>query len=226
MVRQVIVDTETTGLSAADRIVEVACVELIGRRPTGREFHAYVNPEMPVHRGALRVHGLTDEFLADKPSFADVGDALRDFLRDAEMVAHNSSFDYDKLYAEFKRAGFEPFSELVDGVVDTLAIARRRWPGQTCSLDAVCRRLGIDTSHRTMHGALVDARILANAYIMMTREQGTIELVAAEATIVAVSATEGSEIIIEPTAEDLAMNAAILAEIDRVSGGKLVWRES
>ena len=162
--REVVLDTETTGTDAAgDRIVEIGAVELVNHIPTGRTFHAYVNPQRPMSRGAFEVHGLSDAFLADKPVFATVCDDLDAFLGDARLVIHNAAFDVGFLNAEFARLGRPALA--MGRVLDTLSMARRRHPGAPASLDALCARYGIDNSRRTKHGALLDAEILAEVYI-------------------------------------------------------------
>ncbi|MEQ1687046.1 MAG: DNA polymerase III subunit epsilon [Sphingopyxis sp.] len=167
--REIIFDTETTGLNAGggDRIVEIGCIELVGRVETGRTFHTYCNPERPMPPEAQAVHGLSDAFLADKPLFADCVDALLAFLGgDAQLVAHNASFDFGFIDAELKRAGHPVLDR--SRMVDTVAMARRLHPGAKHSLDALCTRYGIDRSHRVKHGALLDAELLAQLYVEMT----------------------------------------------------------
>ncbi|MGV6871462.1 DNA polymerase III subunit epsilon [Pseudochelatococcus sp. B33] len=163
--REIVFDTETTGVDPAtgDRVVEIGCVELINTVPTGRTFHAYINPQRPMSDGAFRVHGLSDAFLADKPMFAQVADEFRAFIADAPLVAHNVSFDAMFINAEFKRLEVPPLSP--DRLVDTLLLARRKHPGAPNSLDALCARYDIDNAKRTKHGALLDAEILAEVYI-------------------------------------------------------------
>lgn len=163
--REIVLDTETTGLDPAsgDRIVEIGCLELGNHIPTGRRFHCYVNPERAMPSGAEEVHGLTDAFLADKPVFAAVVDDLLGFLGDAKLVIHNASFDLGFLNAELARLDRPPLDG--DRAVDTVGLARRRYPGAPASLDALCRRFGIDVDHRTKHGALVDAELLAEVYL-------------------------------------------------------------
>lgn len=165
MQREVVLDTETTGLDpeVGDRIVEIGAVELAGHVPTGRTFHVYINPERAMSEDAFRVHGLGDEFLADKPRFAEVVDDLTAFLGEAQLVIHNAAFDMRFLNAELRWAG-RPILAL-DRAIDTLEIARRRFPGAPASLDALCRRFGIDNSARTLHGALLDSEILAEVYL-------------------------------------------------------------
>jgi DNA polymerase III subunit epsilon len=162
--REIIFDTETTGLSAigGDRLVEIGCIELDDRFPTGRVFHRYVNPERDMPREAFEIHGLSSDFLADKPVFAEIAEELYAFLDGAQLVAHNASFDMGFINAEFDRVGKPPFPSEV--VVDTVQLARRKFPGAKVSLDALCDRFGIDRSRRTKHGALLDAEFLAEVY--------------------------------------------------------------
>ncbi len=163
--REIVLDTETTGFEpeTGDRLVEIGAVELIGHMPTGRTFHEYVNPERSMPQGAFEVHGLGDDFLRDKPLFRDVAQAFLDFVGDAKMVIHNAAFDMKFLNAELGRLKMGPLP--MEQAVDTLAIARRRFPGAPSSLDALCRRFGIDNSSRTLHGALLDSEILAEVYL-------------------------------------------------------------
>ena len=178
--RQVVLDTETTGLEHRDghRIVEIGCVEMVERRLTGRNFHVYLNPERQVEGGALEVHGITDDFLADKPKFVDIAKEFIGFIRDAELVIHNASFDVGFLNAELERLGDESVGrvEAVASVLDTLALARELHPGQRNSLDALCRRYQIDNSSREYHGALLDAEILCDVYLAMTGGQAALSL--------------------------------------------------
>jgi DNA polymerase-3 subunit epsilon len=163
--REIVFDTETTGLDASggDRLIEIGCVELINHIPSGRTYHAYINPQHPVHPDALAIHGLSDEFLADKPLFPEIADAFVGFLQDSPLIAHNASFDKGFINMELARCGI---AELPDGrFIDTLQIARRRHPGSPNSLDALCARYNIDNSSRTLHGALLDSEILADVYI-------------------------------------------------------------
>jgi DNA polymerase-3 subunit epsilon len=165
MLREIVLDTETTGTSHAngDRVIEIGCVELLNHIPTGKSYHVYINPECPVSPGAFAVHGLSDEFLRDKPVFAAIADEFAEFVRDARLVIHNAAFDIGFLNAEFARTGHKPFN--LPDVVDTLSMARRKHPGAANNLDALCSRYGIDNSRRTKHGALLDAEILAEVYI-------------------------------------------------------------
>jgi len=163
--REIVLDTETTGTdpAAGDRIIEIGCVELVKQFPTGRTFHAYVNPQRSVSHGAFNVHGLSEAFLADKPIFAAIADPLLEFVADGRLVIHNAGFDIAFLNAEFSRTGHPPLDMM--RVVDTLTLARRRHPGAPNNLDALCTRYGIDNSRRTKHGALLDAEILSEVYI-------------------------------------------------------------
>jgi DNA polymerase-3 subunit epsilon len=166
--REIVFDTETTGLDPAsgDRIVEFGCIEMVNRVPTGRTFHAYFNPDRTMPAGAEAVHGLSDAFLADKPRFHEHAERLLEFIGDSPLVAHNASFDFGFLNAELAICGLEPVSEV--RMVDTLTLAKRRHPGAKHSLDALCTRYGIDRSHRTKHGALLDAELLAQVYVELT----------------------------------------------------------
>jgi DNA polymerase-3 subunit epsilon len=171
MLREIVFDTETTGLDAAggDRLIEVGCVEIVNRIPTGREFHSYLNPERDIHPEALKVHGLTVEFLKDKPRFTDVVDPFLDFIADAPLVAHNATFDLGFVNAELERVDRPLLAS--DRIVDTLALSRRRHPAGPHSLDALCKRYGIDLSQRTKHGALLDCTLLADVYVELLGER-------------------------------------------------------
>ena len=176
--RQIVLDTETTGLEPEEdhRIIEIGCLELIDRRLTGRKFHEYINPDRNIEVGALDVHGLTTEFLEDKPRFADIAPDLVDFIRDAELVIHNAAFDVGFLDAEFARLPQPIRTEDVAVVLDTLQLAREIHPGQRNSLDALCKRYEVDNSNRTLHGALLDAELLAEVYLLMTGGQVSLGL--------------------------------------------------
>jgi DNA polymerase-3 subunit epsilon len=171
MLREIVLDTETTGLDAGngDRLIEIGCVEIVNRIPTGREFHRYLNPERDLHRDAVDVHGLTSEFLQDKPLFKDVADEFLEFIGNAPLVAHNATFDLAFVNAELARLAKPPLR--VDRLVDTLALARRRHPAGPNSLDALCKRYGIDNSQRTKHGALMDSLLLASVYVELLGER-------------------------------------------------------
>ncbi len=175
--RQIILDTETTGMPVEDghRLIEIGAVEMIDRRITGQHFHVYLNPERPVDPGAIAVHGLDDAFLADKAKFADEVEAFLAFIRDAELIIHNAEFDVGFINAELARMpNLGRIEDYVSGVIDSLAVARQKHPGQRNSLDALCRRYGIDNSDRTLHGALLDSEILADVYLALTGGQRTL----------------------------------------------------
>ena len=231
MSRQIFLDTETTGLSPenGDRIIEIGCVEMLNRRLTDRTLHVYLNPERRSHEDAVKIHGLTDDFLADKPKFANVADELLAFLAGAEVVIHNAAFDVGFLNAELARLGRPRFGEHVAAVTDSLAMAREMFPGKSNSLDALCKRLEVDNSHRSLHGALLDAGLLAEVYIRMTRGQESLVIEAAEA---AGGADELAQVdlrawtlpVVEPDDAERAAHEALLAELDKASGGKTLWR--
>ena len=233
--RQIILDTETTGLEPAEghRVIEIGCYELVQRRPTGRSFHEYLNPGRPVDPEAVEVHGLSDAFLADKPRFADVARAFVEFVAGAELIIHNAPFDVGFLDHELPRLG-EAWGRLEDHceVTDSLMLARRRHPGQRNSLDALCRRYGVDNSGRTLHGALLDAEILAEVYLALTGGQvglglgvddGAGESRAAE-TIRAVATDRPRLPVIEPDADERAAHEAWLERLDEAAGGACIWR--
>lgn len=183
--RQIVLDTETTGLETSEdhRIIEIGCVELEGRRPTGNTLHMFINPQRDVDEGALDVHGLTNDFLADKPTFAQVADDFLAYVRGAQLVIHNAPFDVGFLDHELHKLGGE-YGAIADhcSVLDTLILARQKHPGQKVSLDALCRRYGVDNSHRELHGALLDAEILAEVYLLMTGGQTRLSLGGADGT--------------------------------------------
>lgn len=230
--RQIFLDTETTGLDApaGDRIVELGCIEMVGRKLTGRHLHRYINPCRPVHADAVRVHGLTDDFLADKPVFEQVAQELLEFVRGAEVIIHNAAFDAGFLDEEFKRLGHPPLRALAGRVTDSLAMARERFPGKSNSLDALCRRLEVDNRHREFHGALLDAGLLAEVYVRMTRGQDALVIDLGESLDGARSSAERIDLrrfnLPEtlPTPEEAAAHDAWLNELDKTSNGKTVWR--
>ena len=176
--RQIVLDTETTGLSAetGDRIIELGCVELVNRKLTGNNLHFYFNPDRDSHEDALRVHGISNEFLRDKPKFAQIADELLAYLEGAELIIHNAPFDIAFLNKELERLGKGPITQFVAGVKDTLAMAKDMFPGKRNSLDALCDRLEVDNSGRTLHGALLDAELLAEVYLAMTRGQNDLSI--------------------------------------------------
>jgi len=230
--RQIVLDTETTGLNprSGDRIIEIGCVEIVNRRLTGNNFHHYINPERDSEEGALAVHGLTTEFLSDKPKFAEIANELRDYVRDAEIIIHNAPFDLAFLDAEFERLGFPRFAEHVAFVTDTLVQAKEMHPGKRNSLDSLCDRYGISNAHRALHGALLDAELLAEVYLAMTRGQNslTMDLAAPDTAAteqVAVEIASLAEIVIlQASEEELAEHEALLDKLDKDVKGKCVWR--
>ncbi len=228
--RQIFLDTETTGLSpdAGDRVIEIGCIEMVNRRLTGNNLHFYLNPQRRSHEDAVKIHGLTDEFLADKPLFAAVADELLGYLKDADIVIHNASFDVGFLNAELKRVQRGPFATCVASVSDSLTMAREMFPGKSNSLDALCKRLEVDNSNRTLHGALLDAGLLAEVYIRMTRGQNSLvidaaETSAADAALQAVDFASFDLRVLEAKDLEAAAHDAMLLELDKASGGKTAW---
>jgi DNA polymerase III subunit epsilon len=231
MMRQVFLDTETTGLNPAsgDRIIEIGCVEMLNRRLSGRNLHFYLNPQRPSHEDAFKVHGLSDEFLADKPLFGAVAAQLLEYLAGAEIIIHNAEFDVGFLDAELERIGKPRIDSCVARITDSLMLAREMFPGKSNSLDALCKRLEVDSSSRTLHGALLDAGLLAEVYIRMTRGQDSLGIDAGEASesspgFVAVDLRKLELPVLQADPDELAAHHAILAGLDKASGGKAVWR--
>ena len=229
--RQVVLDTETTGLDwrTGDRVVEIGCVELLNRRRSGRTYHAYLNPERDMPADAERVHGLSSDFLADKPLFADVADAFCDFVRDAEIIIHNAAFDVGFLDYELSRLRRGGVGELCAGVVDTLLMAREQNPGKKASLDALCERYEIDNAHRTLHGALLDAEILADVYLAMTRGQESLmiafdDLPGAVGGVAQVQRPRGPLKVLRASAAECAAHEAVLDAIAKATKGGCLWR--
>lgn len=229
--RQIFLDTETTGLSpeAGDRLIEIGCIEMVNRRLSGRNLHFYVNPERPNSEDAVKIHGLTDEFLADKPLFAAVADELLEYLAEAEVVIHNAGFDLGFLDAELTRLNRPPFTQHVARVTDSLAMAREMFPGKSNSLDALCRRLEVDNSNRALHGALLDAGLLAEVYIRMTRGQESLVIDAADAlqgdvTLGTADFSALPLLVLQPDDDELRAHEAVLADLDEASQGRTVWR--
>lgn len=232
--RQIFLDTETTGLDPAngDRLIEIGCIEMVDRRYTeggaGR-FHHYVNPQRSSHPDALRVHGITDEFLADKPLFAEIAQDFLSFVRGAELIIHNAGFDVGFIDAELARLQLPPLREHVVRITDSLLLAREQYPGKANSLDALCRRLEVDNSGRDLHGALLDAGLLAEVFIRMTRGQDSLVIDVHEASahrgdIPALDLRAFALPLRGPTTAELDAHARVLAELDKTSGGKAVWR--
>jgi DNA polymerase III subunit epsilon len=231
--RQIILDTETTGLNArtGDRIIEIGCVELVNRRLTGSNLHFYVNPERDSDPGALAVHGLTTEFLSDKPKFAEVANEILDFVAGADIIIHNAPFDIGFLDAELALLGKPSFREHCGEIIDTLVQAKQIFPGKRNSLDALCERFGISNAHRTLHGALLDSELLAEVYLAMTRGQESLvidmlgETVAAGDVAAPRMSLETLALpVIAATAEELAAHDALLDGLDKALKGTSVWR--
>ncbi|WP_027795230.1 DNA polymerase III subunit epsilon [Paraburkholderia acidipaludis] len=231
--RQIILDTETTGLNArtGDRIIEIGCVELVNRRLTGNNLHFYVNPERDSDPGALAVHGLTTEFLSDKPKFAEVANEILDFIQGADLIIHNAPFDIGFLDAELALLGKPPLKEHCGEVIDTLVQAKQIFPGKRNSLDALCDRFGISNAHRTLHGALLDSELLAEVYLAMTRGQESLVIdmlgeTAATGDVAAprVQIETLALPVIAATDEELAAHDAVLDDLDKSVKGTSVWR--
>ncbi|MFC3852706.1 DNA polymerase III subunit epsilon [Salinispirillum marinum] len=233
--RQIVLDTETTGLdpSQGHRVIEIGCVELVGRKHTGRHFHCYINPERDVPADAIAIHGITNEFLQDKPRFASIVDEFLEFVSGAELVIHNAPFDMGFLNHELRllKSSAAPLQKSCS-VLDTLYLARQKHPGQKNNLDALCKRYGIDNGHRTLHGALLDAEILADVYLFMTGGQTTLELAAehhgdaqqtASSAMLKASVNQEDLRVVTASAAELAEHERILSLIDKKSAGAL-WR--
>lgn len=229
--RQIVLDTETTGLNPRDghRIIEVACIEMINRRLTGRHLHKYVHPEREIDAGAQAVHGITLEFLADKPKFADIVDEFLDFIRGAQLIIHNAPFDLGFLNAELDRLGRVPVDTVCAGVIDTLKDAKEMHPGKRNSLDALCERYAIDNSGRTLHGALLDTELLAEVYLAMTRGQNSLMIEPDETPAVLFGADGQARqrkplVVRRASADEIAEHERTLDAIDKESKGACLWR--
>ena len=229
--RQIVLDTETTGLSAegGDRIIEIGCVELFARKLTGSNKHFYLNPGRDSHEDALKVHGISNEFLRDKPPFAAIADELLDYVRDAEIIIHNAAFDVAFLNKELELIGRPPFKTFVGSVRDTLAMAKELYPGKRNSLDALCDRLGVDNSSRTLHGALLDAELLADVYINLTRGQDAllIDDVGGDFATGIVTRVDLSIFtlpVLLASDQEAAAHENVLQQLDKASGGRTLWR--
>lgn len=227
-VRQVMLDTETTGLEwrQGERVIEIGCVELLNRKLTGQRFHRYLNPERPIAAGAQAVHGLTDEFLADKPKFAEIAAELLEFVAGAELIIHNAPFDTGFLDNELALAGHAPLLAACASITDSLKMARELRPGKKNGLNALCSEFGVDDSARQLHGALLDAELLAEVYLAMTRGQESLvmELDSGAAAISFIKGEYPPIRVVAATAEELAGHERVLAEIDKESQGKTLWR--
>ena len=232
--RQIVLDTETTGLSAegGDRIIELGCVELYARKLTGNNLHFYFNPERDSHEDALKVHGISNDFLRDKPKFVELADDILNYLSGAEIIIHNAAFDVGFLNKELERVGKKPFKAYVGGVIDTLVMAKEMFPGKRNSLDALCDRLEVDNSGRTLHGALLDAELLADVYINMTRGQEALLIDAGDAPADARTAVAPVDLsrfelpVLSANAQELVAHEDVLTQMDKSSGGKTVWRQA
>ncbi|MBB6558413.1 DNA polymerase-3 subunit epsilon [Acidovorax soli] len=233
MTRQIVLDTETTGLSAegGDRIIELGCVELLNRKLTGNNLHFYFNPGRDSHEDALKVHGISNEFLRDKPKFSELAPDILEYLQGAEIIIHNAAFDVGFLNKELELTGRPALKTYVGSVTDTLAMAKEMFPGKRNSLDALCDRLEVDNSGRTLHGALLDAELLADVYINMTRGQDAL-LVADEAddsaggiSVAAIDLRSLSLPVLPASEQEVALHAEVLTQIDKSSGGKTIWRK-
>ena len=236
--RSVVLDTETTGMPVADghRIIEIGCVELIGRRLTGRHFHVYLQPDRESDEGAIAVHGITDEFLKDKPRFKEVADEFFEFIKGAQLIIHNAAFDIGFIANEFNLLGQGDRAEVSDycSILDTLMMARERHPGQRNNLDALCKRYGVDNSGRDLHGALLDAEILADVYLTMTGGQTNLSLAGdgsegdsngrqQPSAIRRLPAERARTRVIQATDAELAEHAARLAIIEKSAGALPLW---
>lgn len=226
--RQIVLDTETTGLEwrLGDRIIEVAGVEVVGRKLTGQRFHRYINPERDIDAGAQAVHGLTVEFLADKPKFAEIVDELVEFIGGAELVIHNANFDVGFLNNEFGLLKREPIAQVCANVVDTLRMARELRPGKRNNLDALCNEYGIDNSSRQLHGALLDAELLAEVYLAMTRGQESlvIDLESPQTEVTLTVTGERKPLrVLRASDEELADHDRVLQEVEKSSKGQCLW---
>ena len=231
--RQIVLDTETTGLEVAEgnRILEIGCVELFNRQLTGKHLHLYINPERDSEEGALKVHGLSSDFLRDKPRFAEVADTLLTFVQGAEIIIHNAPFDVKFLDHELQLCGQKAFSSHVSNIVDSLALAKEQYPGKRNSLDALCDRLEVNNAHRTLHGALLDAELLAEVYIRLTRGQESLMIESshhasdATAHLPQADYSQMALALVQTTEHERTAHAAMLAAIDKASGGKTVWKK-
>lgn len=228
--RLVMLDTETTGLKVEEghRLIEIGCVECIDRRLSDRQFHVYLNPEREIDEGATQVHGWTWDQLKDKPLFSQVADELLEFVQGAALVIHNAEFDLGFIDDELRRIGRPSLRSQVGSVIDSLATARDLHPGQRNSLDALCQRYGVRNEHRVLHGALLDAQLLADVYLSMTRGQETLDMLSHDEGMSeqgAWPAVQSDGLLVRRASEtERAAHASILSEIDRLSGGRLVWK--
>ena len=228
--RQIVLDTETTGLNprTGDRVIEVGCVELNNRMLTGNNFHVYINPDRDSEEGALAVHGLTTEFLRDKPRFAEIAQDLRAYIQGAEVIIHNAPFDLGFLNAEFKLLGLPAFTEHCSSVIDTLVNAKEMHPGKRNSLNALCDRYGISNAHRKLHGALLDAELLADVYLSMTRGQNSLAMELEEEATAVDGLLEAlplaTILVLAASADEVAEHHSVLGGLDKAVRGACIWR--
>ncbi|MBY0572996.1 MAG: DNA polymerase III subunit epsilon [Undibacterium sp.] len=231
MTRQIVLDTETTGLNPriGNRIIEIGCVELINRKLTGNNFHFYLNPERDSEEGALAVHGLTTAFLSDKPKFQEIAESFLNYVRDAEVVIHNAPFDVGFLNAELERLGCPNFETYVSKVTDTLVQAKQLHPGKRNSLDALCDRYEISNSHRKLHGALLDAELLSDVFLAMSRGQNSLGIehqavaVTNDVNELVVDLVLPSILVIPASATELAQHEDLLRDVGKASSGLCIW---
>ncbi len=229
--RQIVLDTETTGLDWRNghRVIEIGCVELLNRTLTGRHFHVYINPERQIDAEAVAVHGITEDFLADKPKFSGVTGDFEDFVRDAELIIHNAAFDVGFLNSELSRLERPAIDTLCAGVIDTLRMAKEQNPGKKASLDALCERYGIDNSHRARHGALLDAELLAEVYLGMTRGQESLMMALEEPAPNAMAEEISGPVervplrVLRASDDEVAEHDRALKEIAKASKGRCLW---
>ncbi len=230
--RQIVLDTETTGLNAklGDRVIEIGCIEILSRRITERHFQAYVNPDRDIEEGAANVHGITREFLADKPRFAEIAGGFLEHIRGAELIIHNADFDVEFLDMELKRVKAGRLADHVAKITDTLAFARELHPGKKNSLDALCERYLVDNSNRTLHGALLDARLLAECFLAMTRGQESLVMeletpAAAAAALAALNVDVSNLIVVRALPDEAALHENYLDTMEKDTRGPALWRK-
>ena len=234
--RQIVLDTETTGLDPGQghRVIEIGCIEIENRRLTGRHFHCYLNPDREIDEGAVQVHGITSAFLADKPRFSNVADDFLHFVSDAELIIHNAPFDIGFLNSELKLAG-GTYGRMEDycSVIDTLTMVRKKHPGQRNSLDALCKRYEVDNSQRELHGALLDAEILADVYLLMTGGQTSLQLGTEEVSVKKIEVAsrkldfDRAPLLVSHVEEDaMAAHTRLLLRVNKLSGNRCLWMTS
>ena len=238
MLRHVVLDPETTGLDAVngDRIVEIGCVEIINRRVTNNHYHVYINPEREVPDDAVKIHGLTTDFLSDKPKFVEIAEGFQQFIKDSELIIHNATFDVCFLDAEFDRISWPHIDTTVNNVIDSLMMAKRMFPGKRNNLDILCDRFGIDNTQRTLHGALLDAELLAEVYLAMTRGQKSlmIDSVAASSSTPKIASHKSDLLansvvltVLKATKEELKIHEKVMDDIEKENKGKqCIWRNT